>query len=335
MRLIDLLHRIKSSRITSAELTGELEMHLDEVERGKRKPSTFMSEIIDYTKELVEATRGFDYDEIYPDIDPLGVCPCGKKRPVYERSWFYRCEENPNEEEDCPFRIWKDKNGRYIDRATVTTLLEKGETGELDGFRDRQGRSYKGRLKIENMQIVLVPIAGSEQAVTGDELVFEVNPEPLGIDPTNPEAQVVETPTHFISAERKRQIEAGEPKPKGFVLPRVVCKREIKREEAIEYMKNGETPFINDFISRFGRPFQAKLKMKEDGRHTFEFMPREGGGGRRGGGKKKTSKKDAQTAEVGQEGEEKPAVKKKASKKKASAKKTTKKTPRKKKATTE
>ncbi len=284
MRLIDLLHRIKASRITSAELTGELELHLNEVEMGRRKPESFMSEIVDYTKELVESTRGFNYDEVYPNVDPLGICPCGKNKPVYERAWFYRCEEVPEGEEDCTFRIWKDKNGRYIDRETVRALLEKGQTGELDGFRDRRGRTYKGALKIEHGQVVLVPIAGSESAAVGDEPVFEVNPEPLGPDPLHPEAQVIETPTHFISTERQRQIEAGERKPTGLVLPRLVCKREITRPEAIAYLAAKETDFINDFISRYGRPFTAKLKMKEDGRHSFEFQPRaEGAGkGRRG-----------------------------------------------------
>jgi DNA topoisomerase-3 len=336
MRLIDLLHRIKSSRITSAELTGELELHLNEVERGRRKPAEFMSEIVDYTKELVEATRGFDYDSIFPNVDPLGVCPCGKGRKVYERSWFYRCEEDPSAAEDCPFRIWKDKNGRYIDRATVTTLLQDGQTGELDGFRDRRGRTYKGMLKIENMQIVLAPVAGSEQALAGDEVVFEVNPDPLGPDPKNPGAMVIETPTHFISTHRQEQITAGERKPVGFVLPRLVCKRELTRGEAIEYMKTGETPFINDFISRYGRPFTAKLKMKDDGRHSFEFMPRgEGAGKGKGRGRfgKKKAGEEATTESTTEAKAEKP---KKAPAKKKVVKKATKKTAaKKKKAATE
>jgi DNA topoisomerase-3 len=304
MRLIDLLHRIKASRITSAELTGELELHLNEVELGQRKPESFMGEIVDYTKELVEATRSFNYDEIYPNVEPLGTCPCDRKRPVYERAWFYRCEECGEGEEDCAFRIWKDKNGRYIDRETVRSLLKDGQTGELDGFRDRQGRTYKGALKIDNLQVVLVPIAGSESAAAGDEPVFEVNPEPLGADPMHPEAQVVETPTHFISAERQRQIAAGERKPTGFVLPRLVCKREITRAEAIAYLAAKETDFFNDFISRYGRPFTAKLKMKEDGRHSFEFQPRpEGAGkGRRGRFGKKSADKEG-----GEPAAEKPA----------------------------
>lgn len=326
MRLIDLLHRIKCSRVTSAELTGELELHLSEVEKGKRDSKGFMSEIVDYTKEIVEATRSFEYSDIYPNVDSLGVCPCDKKRPVYERAWFYRCEEQPDEEtEGCPFRIWKDKNGRYIDRSAVISLLKNGQTEELDGFRDRRGRTYKGSLKIENREVVLVPIAGSEQSAGGDEVVFEVNPDPLGADPLHPEATVVETPTHFMSTERQKQIEAGERKPQGFILPRLVCKREMTRAEAIEYLKAGETPFINDFISRYGRPFTAKLKMKEDGRHTFEFMPRgEGGGGRRGRfGKKKGAKAEGEAAE--ETAKPKTAPKKKEAKKKATKKKTTKK----------
>lgn len=312
MRLIDLLHRIKSSRITSAELTGELEMHLNEVEHGRREPKAFMDEIVEYAKEIVEATRNFEYSEIYPNVDPLGTCPCDQKRPVYERAWFYRCEEKPEGEEDCPFRIWKDKNGRYIDRATVSTLLQHGQTGELDGFRDRRGRTYKGSLRIENLQVVLAPVAGSESGGDADQILFEVNPEPLGADPVDPEAQVVETPTHFMSTARQKQLEAGERKPRGFVLPRIVCKREIKREEAVAYMNAGETPFFNDFISRYGRPFTAKLKMKEDGRHSFEFMPREKGSGK--GGRRKAAAKKGPTASD----ESKP---KKSSKKKASPRK--------------
>ncbi|MBY0587489.1 DNA topoisomerase 3 [bacterium] len=319
MRLIDLLHRIRASRITSAELTGELELHLNEVEKGERKPEQFMSEIVDYTKELVEATRSFDYDKIYPNVDPLGICPCGKNKPVYERAWFYRCEEAADEAEDCTFRIWKDKNGRYIDRETVRTLLKDGQTGELDGFRDRRGRTYKGALKIDQMQLVLVPIAGSESGGGGDEPVFEVNPEPLGPDPLHPEAMVVETPTHFISTERQRQVLAGERKPTGLVIPRLVCKREITRAEAIAYLNAKETDFINDFISRFGRPFTAKLKMKEDGRHSFEFQPRaEGAGkGRRGRWGKKKGQAEEETSN-----EETPAAKTTKKQPKATKKKT-------------
>lgn len=302
MRLIDLLRRVHADRITSAELTGELELHLGEVEQGRRAPERFMGEIIDYAKEIVQTARSFEFADIYPDVDPLGPCPlCGQ--PVYERSWLYRCKEAPDGEDDCPLRIWKDKSGRYIDRPTAARLLNDRQTGILDGFRDRRGRTYKGELILDgNGQVVLRPLAGSEEAAGDEAPVFQVNPEPLGPCPIHTEnCQVIETTTEFICEHRKRQVESGTPKPVGPVLPRLVCKREMTRQEAIAYFQEGETPLIEDFISKYGRPFRAKLKMKADGTRQFEFPPRgegapsrgrraSGAQGGRGASRKKTAR---------------------------------------------
>jgi hypothetical protein len=120
---------------------------------------------------------------------------------------------------------------------------------------------------------------------------------------------VVETPTHFVcvrkaaedaaSAELKRKKQewkkqgkklkeirelaaaeaSDEPPSCGFILPRTVCKREITRDEALVYLKTGKTELLEDFTSRFGRPFSATLVLKENGRHGFEFPPRKARGG--------------------------------------------------------
>jgi DNA topoisomerase-3 len=283
IRLIDLLHRIHIGRITSAEMTGEMELHLNQVERGKRSREEFMNEVIEYTREIVEAARNFSFDELYQVEDPLGTCPCPLQRPVFERSWFYRCQEDPKcsgTDQDCPFRIWKDKSGRYIDRRTVTTLLRDGKTEELDGFLDRRGRAYKGILMLRDKEVVLQPQTGGEPtAGPGDgEAAIAVNPEPLGPCPIHKgqECQVIETPTDYICQIRQQQLASGHKRPVGVFLPRVVCKREITREEAIEFITTGTTPLIEDFISRFDRPFSARLKLGPDGRRVFEFPPRDG-----------------------------------------------------------
>ena len=72
----------------------------------------------------------------------------------------------------------------------------------------------------------------------------------------------------------------------------------------------GHTNWIEDFVSRKGRAFTARLVRKPNGRHGFEFKPREGGP------RKKTTKKKAT---------KKKATKKKAAKKKATKKKAAKK----------
>jgi DNA topoisomerase-3 len=307
IRLVDVLRRIKADRLASPALTGELEFQLNQVERGNRTAGEFMDEIVQYTVQIVDVAKTFDYEDLYPDEEMLGSCPlCG--RPVFERSWFYRCLEVPgtDAETDCPFRVWKDKAGRYMDRQTVRTLLEKGETGELEGFIARDGRVYGGTLSLQGGEVVLNPVRGSASEHLTEVAEHEVDPEPLGPCPhpdcPHPGSVIVETPTQFRcrgAIERDEQNDAkarlweAEHNPPGakrrrhyrvpdedracpFVLPRTVCKREITREEALAYLREGRTPLLEDFTSRLGRPFAAVLFRKENGRHGFEFPPRGG-----------------------------------------------------------
>src|SRR5690606_15998130 len=202
IRLIDILKRVHIDGLASAELTGEMEHHLTQVEHGQRAAADFMAEMAAYTREIVAHAKGFEYEDLYRDDPPLGACPrCG--RPGVERPWFYRCEETPPREEDCPFRIWKDTSGRYLDRATVATLLRDGKTGAIEGFTARNGRTYQAALEIDRDEWVVRvrPVAWEDGSVSADP-EYEVNPEPLAVCPFEEECVVVESPTHFV-CERK------------------------------------------------------------------------------------------------------------------------------------
>jgi DNA topoisomerase-3 len=294
VRLVDVLRRIHADRLASPELTGDMEFRLLEVEHGKRTAQEFMKEIVEYTTEIVDRARGFDYDELYPDGDPLGTCPCERRRPVFERSWFYRCQEDPTQEpdEDCEFRIWKDKAGRYLDRGTVRTLLEKGETPVLDQFLTRDGRVYRGVLKLEGRELKLIPVSDAEGERALDQPEYEVNTDPLGTCPLCKEGTVSETPSQYVCSRKEPEKEGEKGCP--FTLARTVCKREIIREEAEKYVRDGRTELLTEFISRYGRPFSATLHVKSNGRHGFEFPPRAPkakGRGKSGPRKKTTGKK--------------------------------------------
>ena len=81
------------------------------------------------------------------------------------------------------------------------------------------------------------------------------------------------------------QIDPGGRRKMGVVLPKVVCQREISVEEAKAFFSTGKTAELTDFVSRFGRPFAATLVLKDNGRHGFEFTPREGRQGAASNGK--------------------------------------------------
>jgi DNA topoisomerase-3 len=284
IRLIDILKRIHIDQLTSAELTGEMEYHLNQVEHGQRPAADFMQEMEGYTREIVGHAKSFEYEDLYAKDAPLGSCPrCD--RPVVEGPWFYRCQEKPARDPDCPFRIWKDTSGRYIDRVTAGALLRDGRTGTLEGFTARNGRTYQGVLEIDRDEwaVRVRPVAWEDGQVREDP-EYEVNPEPLGPCPFEEECSVVESPTHFLCERKLKEnglqgTEAGaaeRPKSCGFSLPRTVCKREMTREEALAYLANGRSDLLTDFTSRYGRPFSATLVLRKNGRHGFEFPPRPG-----------------------------------------------------------
>jgi len=336
IRLIDTLRRIHIDRLTSPELTGEIENHLLQVEQGGRSGEDFMREITQYACEIVEIAKTFEYEELY-DLRPLGDCPsCGRK--VIEMAWFYRCEpeEGVEREDDCPMRFWKDTSGRYLDRGTVARLLKDGVAGPIDGFTARSGRTYKGNIEIdrEEWKLKVKSLGWNEGEGVSDQPEYEVNSEPLGRCPNKEECSVVESPMQFVCERKLAEEQQGSdekddslPKSCGIVLPRTVCKREITREEALVYLENGKTELLTDFTSRFGRPFSATLVLKENGRHGFEFQPR--AGGRRGAAgdaqptrKKTTRKKKTGTKATGKKASRKRASPKQGTRKSATATKT-------------
>ncbi len=280
VRLIDFLHRIDSAGLASAELTGEWEKHLTEVEHGQMPRTDFMKGISEFTVDVVDKIKEFEYDDLYAKEPPIGKCPTCGKGEVIEFFWGYRCnqnerktEENGDADQSCDFIIWKEINGRYMDRKTASTLLERRKTVEIPGFVNFQGQEYEAVLEIDD---------SNQVRVTGDNAGADEEEESTDAPPVcacknGEDCQVIETSTRYVC---ERLYEGGGKKAKdvnscGLVLPKLVCKREMPREEADTYFGDGRIGPLEGFISKRGRPFPAILYIKDNGRHGFEFLPRE------------------------------------------------------------
>ncbi len=186
------------------------------------------------------------------------------------------------ESDACGFTVWKEYRGRFINREVAARLLAERDTGPLDGFVSQRGDVYAGRLHLNAEKIVEFEAVRGWSSGEDDggrapepELVSHpVDPAPYVACPLG-KGMVIETPTHFASTEKG-----------GVKVPRTVCKRTMTRADLLPLFDPAvkATAWIEDFISRKGRPFTARLILKPDGRHGFEFKPREGkGGGARGG----------------------------------------------------
>ena len=80
IRLIDTLKRIHIDRLASAELTGEIERHLTQVEHGERTQAEFLDEMKEYAAEIVERAKTFEYEEVYADEPPSVPVPAAGGR---------------------------------------------------------------------------------------------------------------------------------------------------------------------------------------------------------------------------------------------------------------
>lgn len=326
MRLIDVLERVSADGLASPALTGEWEHAFHEVANGTRPRSKVHQDLVDYTTSVTGQLVGFQYEDLYASEPPVGTCPnCGNK--VFEGVRGYMCERNTGVGTECDFIIWKERMGRYIDRQLAIDLLsaENHTVGPVDYFIPRNGRGFlQGTIHLTRkysesrdaeVWTLDVDTSGSEGNDEPEQLLGETKmPCPWEHEEVD-DCVILETNHRWVCRELFEEREK-----KGPQLPKVICKRDMEQAEIEAYFgPEGQTPFIDDFISRWDRPFRAQLvRRPRSGRYKFEFPERE---------KKKTDKADAT------EGETKPkrAAAKKSTrakgkgtaKKKAATKKTT------------
>jgi DNA topoisomerase-3 len=290
IRLLDVLGRVPVTGLASVELTGEMESELKRVEKGEGSRRAFMDRMVEYTRDIVEKAKSFDYEAIYAADEPLGSCPNHPNKSVRETFWAYKCEEP-----DCEFIIWKEKNQRYIDRSIVADVLSHRHFGPVE-FLNSAGLPYESWLKIDGSTMVMCDESGEtsevprgEQPVLHEEFLetsflgkpgrfyeteaayfFEFDVLP-GDREKEEEAQVgaekaVKTGKKTKKPAKKKKMVAR--------MPRLLCHFPVTRETFLGFIQTGQTEPITEFKSKKGRPFAASLHLKDNGNFEFKFESR-------------------------------------------------------------
>jgi len=266
VRLIDALNRINLPRLTSAEMTADLETALREVEGGERERDEYMGEIRAFAEEIVERVKDFSYDTLYDGTAAVGKCPkCGSE--VRETLRTYACVKD---REECGFILWKEAGGRYIDRTTAETILANGETGVKVGFFTRDSKEYEANLMLKDDFKVKVISKGQAEGE-----VIEVEEIDVAKCPQCEPGRVRRTNEGYVCSE-----DGGKAEGCGFKLPLTLCQRAISPEEIVAITgEERKTAVLEGFISKRNRPFKAALTLKDSGKIGWEFPPREKSGG--------------------------------------------------------
>jgi len=257
MALITLLRGIGVAALCSPEMTGEWEYNLRRIQHGEMQSKEFMTQIRDFTREIVDKAKNFEGDSVSGNFEVLEVkCPRCGNGPFDEDYRTFKCRS-------CELIIWKTMAGRLFDRAEVEALLTQKRVGPLEGFRSKMGRKFNAPVKLgEDFK---QQFDFGENGSGGPLAIDTTKHQAIGPCPVCHKGQVYELENAYAC-----ENALANPKTCTFRVSKVILQREIPREQVQKLMTAGKTDLLPKFISKKGRPFSAHLKL-DNGKIGFEF----------------------------------------------------------------
>ncbi|CDS53048.1 DNA topoisomerase III, Burkholderia type [Polaromonas sp. CG9_12] len=276
-QLMTLLRGLDVQELSKAELTGEWEYKLAQMEQGKLSRESFMAEIATMTERLVAKAKGYSRDSIPGDYATLQArCPnCGGlMRENYRR---YACTGPDGQGEGCGFSFGKTPAGRTFEPAEVEQFLRDRKIGPLEGFRSKAGWPFTAEMVIkfdeESKNYKLEFDFGDDKKEDSGEIIDFGDQAALGACPKCAGA-VYELGKNYVC--EKSVSTLAQPTPScDFKTGQVILQQPIEREQMVKLLTTGKTDLLDKFVSmRTRRAFKAHLAWdKEAGKVNFEFAP--------------------------------------------------------------
>ena len=279
-QLMTLLRGLDVQELSKAELTGEWEFKLAQMEKGALSRETFMAEIAAMTERMVAKAKGYDKDSIPGDYATLHTpCPnCGGvMKENYRR---YTCTGKTGED-GCGFSFGKTPAGRTFETAEVEQFLREKKIGPLEGFRSKAGWPFTAEMVIKfdeetkNYKLEF-DFGDDKNAETGEIQDFSAQ-EPLGKCPkcgTEHGGMVFELGKNYVCDKSVPTLEQPTPNC-DFKTGQVILQQPIEREQMVKLLETGKTDLLDKFVSmRTRRAFKAMLAWDgAAGKVNFEFAP--------------------------------------------------------------
>ena len=285
-QLMTLLRGLGVEELSKAELTGEWEYKLAQMEQGKLKRETFMAEIAAMTERMVKKAKEYDRDTIPGDYATLASpCPncAGVVRENYRR---YTCMGKTGNEDGCGFSFGKSPAGRTFEQAEVEQFLRDKHIGPLDGFRSKAGWPFTAEMVIkfdeETKNFKLEFDFGDDKAgeESGELIDFSAQ-ETLGPCPKCGAGagdanggSVFEHGKNYVCDRSVPTL--AHPTPScDFKTGQIILQQPIERAQMQKLLATGKTDLLDKFVSmRTRRAFKAMLAWDaEEGKVNFEFAP--------------------------------------------------------------
>ncbi|MEZ5718248.1 MAG: DNA topoisomerase III [Burkholderiaceae bacterium] len=275
-QLMTLLRGLEVEELCRADLTGEWEYKLSQMEKGQLSREAFMQEIAAMTERMVKKAKEYDRDTIPGDYATLeSPCPnCGGV--VKENYRRFACVGKPGAE-PCGFSFGKSPAGRTFETAEANALLRDRKIGPLEGFRSKAGWPFTSEIVIKyddeahNYKLEF-DFGDDKKGEESGELV-EFEDASLGACPICG-SDVHEHGSNYVCS--KAVPTAAQPTPScTFKSGKIILQQPVEREQMTKLLETGKTDLLDKFVSmRTRRNFKAHLAWDKDaGKVNFEFAP--------------------------------------------------------------
>jgi len=275
-QLMTLLRGLEVEELCRADLTGEWEFKLAQMEKGLLTRESFMQQIAAMTERMVKKAKEYDRDTIPGDYATLeSPCPnCGGV--VKENYRRFACVGKPGAE-PCGFSFGKSPAGRTFETAEANALLRDKKIGPLEGFRSKAGWPFTSEIVIkyddEAHNYKLEFDFGDDKKGEESGEIVEFEDAALGPCPICG-SEVHEHGSNYVCS--KAVPTAAQPTPScTFKSGKVILQQPVEREQMHKLLQTGKTDLLDKFVSmRTRRAFKAFLAWdKEAGKVNFEFAP--------------------------------------------------------------
>ncbi|MFN7120479.1 MAG: DNA topoisomerase III [Hydrogenophaga sp.] len=277
-QLMTLLRGLGVEELSKAELTGEWEYKLAQMEHGKLSRSAFMAEIAQMTERMVKKAKEYDRDTIPGNYATLATpCPnCGGV--VKENYRRYGCTGADGSSEGCGFSFGKSPAGRTFEPDESEQLLRDKKIGPLDGFRSKAGWPFVAEIVLKyseddkNWKLEF-DFGDDKKGEESGEIVDFSASETLGACPKCGGA-VHEHGSNYVCS-RSVPTEQQPTPTCDFKSGKIILQQPVAREQMSKLLETGKTDLLDKFVSmRTRRAFKAFLAWdKEAGKVNFEFAP--------------------------------------------------------------
>ncbi|GAB3810971.1 DNA topoisomerase 3 [Pontibacter rugosus] len=269
---IDLIGVIKNQTLKSAEMTGQWERKLRQIEGGEFKAEAFLQELQEFVMSLVQEVKydhvasvtlepqteeakpkenkGVKKEKAAAPVQGLGSCPACKEGHILKGSKAYGCIRY---KDGCRFLLPITQHGKELTEKQVQALLSKGKTSAIKGFKDDSGETFDAILKFDaNYQLVL------EKAAKATEK------DPFERCPKCGQGKLLKGRSAYGCSRFREGCQ--------FVVPFEMGGKALTDKQIGALLLKGKTPKIKGFVSpKTGELFDAALLLNEQWQVVFQF----------------------------------------------------------------